>query len=517
MSTRPLSVRLMYSFMAVIFIVIIGITAGSSYLISDYFFKMKERDLTNKGQEIAETIQMFYIHEDVQHLYSYIMAVDRLVGARVWLFDDNYKLLVASKSEEDEGGYDTFKSVMDFVYPPPAKNVRTKVNIDKDLLGRGLSNKVHIILNDVYRGKSYRSQLFHPYYKKQVILVGVPYKNPLSGKIGAILLTEPMGGLEKMLRDVFLYTITVGLGALVLSLFLVMRLSRMVVKPILRMKESAKAMASGDYSLKVPTEGKDEIAELGHALNSLSSDLEKYIAKMERTEKIRRDFVANVSHELRTPITIIRGYNEAISDGIVTEQAMVLRYRNLINEETIRLERMVRELLDISRLQAADQLTPSNVDELPISVIIQNVAEKLMVKAVEKNVKFDLKLDQTIKILGNGDQMVQLILILSDNALKYSPENGIVSLCVSKNSDGSVLMTVSDQGPGIPEKDIPFIWERFYKVDKSHSRNVPGTGLGLAIAKEIIRTHGASANVISKSGLGTTFEINFPKDKVVCC
>jgi signal transduction histidine kinase len=111
--------------------------------------------------------------------------------------------------------------------------------------------------------------------------------------------------------------------------------------------------------------------------------------------------------------------------------------------------------------------------------------------------------------------MVQLILILSDNALKYSPENSIISLGAKKLEDGSVLFTVKDQGPGIPEEDIPFIWERFYKVDKSHCRNVPGTGLGLAIAKEIIRMHGAQAEVKSGCGEGATFEIKFPKDKVV--
>ena len=106
-------------------------------------------------------------------------------------------------------------------------------------------------------------------------------------------------------------------------------------------------------------------------------------------------------------------------------------------------------------------------------------------------------------------------MILGDNALKYSPENGIVSLDANKLEDGSVLVSVKDQGKGIPTEDIPFIWERFYKVEKSHCRNVPGTGLGLAIAKEIIRVHGASAEVISKCGSGTIFEIKFPKDKVV--
>ena len=274
-------------------------------------------------------------------------------------------------------------------------------------------------------------------------------------------------------------------------------------------------MAAGDYSMRVEVKGEDEVAELGKAFNSLGSDLNAYVNKMERTEKMRRDFVANVSHELRTPVTIIRGYNEAIYDGTVTDAEVVQRYRKMINEETIRLERMVRELLDISRLQASDEISQHNMDELPFAVIVRNVAEKLMIKSAEKHVKFIVDADDDIKILGNGDQMVQLVLILSDNALKYSPENSIISLGAKKLEDGSVLFSVKDEGPGIPAEDIPFIWERFYKVDKSHCRNVPGTGLGLAIAKEIIRMHGAQAEVKSECGQGTTFEIKFPKDKVV--
>ena len=152
---------------------------------------------------------------------------------------------------------------------------------------------------------------------------------------------------------------------------------------------------------------------------------------------------------------------------------------------------------------------------LPLGAIVRNVAEKLMVNAVEKNVKLLVHVDEKIQIMGQGDQMVQLVLIIGDNALKYTPENGTVTFVTELQQDGSVKMTISDQGPGIPEEDLPFIWERFYKVDKSHSRNVPGTGLGLAIAREIIRMHGAKVQVFSKLGEGTRFEITFPKDKVI--
>ncbi len=508
----------MYSFMTIIVVIVVGVAAGISYLIADYFFKIKENKLSDNGIEMSETIEYFISRNDHDTLIRYIVAVDRLIGARIWLFDEKYNLLAASYKSEDSKSSENL--MFDF-YETRASDERSRLKMDDspsvtEKLQKGeLPQKVHSILKDVYGGKFYKSQIFHPYYKEHVILVGVPYKNPVNNKTGAIIITEPLSGFEAFLRNIYVYVSIIGFVAIIISLFLVKKLSDKIIRPVLEMKDNAKAMASGDYTRRVQFAGGDEIAELGEALNSLGSDMEAYIDKMERTEKIRRDFVANVSHELRTPITIIRGYNEAICDGLVTDDESVKRYHGMISEETVRLERMVRELLDISRMQNSDSMAVEDMEELPLAAIIRNVVAKLAVKSAKRNVRFNVQVDETLKVWGDGDQMVQLVLILSDNALKYSPENGTVSLCAKKLADGSAVFSVSDQGPGIPEEDIHFIWERFYKVDKSHCRSVPGTGLGLAIAKEIIRVHGAAAEVISKYGQGTTFEIKFPKDKVV--
>ena len=139
-------------------------------------------------------------------------------------------------------------------------------------------------------------------------MVGVPYQTP-KGKTGAILMIEPLSGFEKFLRNVYIYITAVGIVALLFSLFLVKPLSRKIITPVNEMKDSAMARASGDYSRRLLVQGEDEIAELASSLNSLGSDLSEYIAKMERTEKIRCDFVANGSHALRMPITMSRGYN----------------------------------------------------------------------------------------------------------------------------------------------------------------------------------------------------------------
>lgn len=133
------------------------------------------------------------------------------------------------------------------------------------------------------------------------------------------MLAAPIDGLNRVLRDIYIYTIIVGIAALVISVIIVSGLTRRLVRPLVDMKNSAKAIASGDYSLKVVVDGEDEVADLGRSLNSLGRDLEQFVLKTNKMEKLRRDFVANVSHELRMPITIIQGYNQAILDGTVTD------------------------------------------------------------------------------------------------------------------------------------------------------------------------------------------------------
>ncbi len=512
---RSLSTRLMYSFMTVIVIIVVGVTAGLSFIITDYFYKDKEQELAEKGNKISSNIEYLLRASDRNDLYRYMLVADRLVGARIWLFNRQYELMAVSHAGRESEGEDA-KFIFNNAIAQVNKALQEETAmLHEEIKSGNLSDKVREILNDIYAGNSVKSQIYHPYYKEHVILVGVPYTEPYSNEQGAILMTEALSGFDRFMRNIYIYTVVVGIIALIFSLFLVRSLSGVIVKPFIDMAESAAAIASGDYTKHIEVTGDDKIAELGTALNSLSSNLEDYMQKMEKTEKIRRDFVANVSHELRTPITIIRGYNEVISENIVTDQNMIQRYRRLINEETVRLERMVRELLDISRLEASEALTAKNMEELPLAAVVRNAVEKVMVNGVANNIKFSVHVNENIKILGNGDQMMQLVMILADNALKYSPENGTVSLGAKKLEDGSVMLTVSDEGPGIPEEDIPFIWERFYKVDKSHNRNVSGTGLGLAIAKEIIRMHGAEAEIISRPGEGTRFEIKFLKDKVI--
>ncbi len=438
-------------------------------------------------------------------LREYLTSMDQLVGARIWVFNDQFDLVGASETgTEYEQGHEGNDSKQEREARRREKWMKSVAAIDQQIREGGPnSERFQKILTKVYAGE----RIYHPYYKEQVLMVGIPLKDNHGSVSGAMLLASPLGGLNKVLKDIYIYTIIVGIIALCISVIIVSGLTRRMVKPLISMKNSAKAIALGDYSLKVAVDGDDEVADLGRSLNSLGRDLEQFVRKTRKMEKMRRDFVANVSHELRTPITIIQGYNEALSDGTITDPEDVKKYRKLINDETQRLERLINELLDISRLQRGEG---EEMEPIPLGKVVESVVNMLEGRAGKRDIRLEQYVDDSILVCGNGDRLYQLVMILGDNAIKYSPDSSVIRFQVMKNRQGGAILTVVDQGYGIPEEDIPYIWERFYKADKSHSRHIPGTGLGLAIGKEIIRMHKAKVQVKSKVGKGTAFVITFP-------
>jgi signal transduction histidine kinase len=513
---KSLSTRLMYSYMGLIVIIIIGISVGLSYLITDYFFRTKETELNQKGGEVALIVR--YLNgsgASSAMLSQYLTSVDQLIGARIWVFDSNYRLINASETMRDRekdlrAAHETTNAGAND--PSTFRKESSVEAIDQQLREGGpLNDKVKSILPSVYERNRVNARLFHPYYKEQVLLVGLPMEDSHQDITGAILLAAPIDGLNRVLRDIYIYTIIVGIAALVISVIIVSGLTRRLVRPLVDMKNSAKAIASGDYSLKVVVDGEDEVADLGRSLNSLGRDLEQFVLKTNKMEKLRRDFVANVSHELRMPITIIQGYNQAILDGTVTDPEDIKKYRKLIDNETQRLERLINELLEISRLQRKEN---EEMEPVPLGEITENVVSMMEVRAKKRDIRLERYIDDNLMVMGNGDRLFRLVMILGDNAMKYSPDSSSIVFQVLPSRSGGAVLTVTDHGFGIPKEDLPYIWERFYKVDKSHSRHIPGTGLGLAIAKEIIRIHKAKVQVQSEVGKGTTFMITFPPTKM---
>src|SRR5699024_10109964 len=233
----------------------------------------------------------------------------------------------------------------------------------------------------------------------------------------------------------------------------------------------------------------------------------------ERTlEKMRKDFIANVSHELRTPIAMLQGYSEAIVDDIAESKEEKNELAAIIHDESLRLSRLVNELLDIARMEAGH--IRLHLETIEVEHYIQRIIKKFTGLAEENNVDLQLSIDLSIEqAVFDADRIEQVFTNLIDNAIRHTNVDGYVQITVEADETKFRGM-ISDNGSGIPEEDLPFVFERFYKADKSRTRNKEkkGTGLGLAIAKNIIDAHQGQISVKSKIDQGTTFTFELPQD-----
>jgi two-component system sensor histidine kinase BaeS len=281
-----------------------------------------------------------------------------------------------------------------------------------------------------------------------------------------------------------------GVGVL-LSAVLV----RAVTQPVRRMRDLARRIAGGDYAARVDARGAAELAQLAASLNQMAESLQ-------HLESLRKDLVANVAHELRTPLTNLRGYLEAVRDGLTPASPETIA---MLHDEVMRLVRLVDALHDLSRLDALlPQLHPAPLD-------VGALAERLITLRRAEFAARDITVRVTaspVRVNADADLVSQAVGNLLDNALKYTPRAGEVAVEVARD-DGMVRLAVSNTGGEIPPADLPFIFERFYRGEKSRSRESGGAGIGLAIVQEIARAHGGRTGASSGGGR-TTVWIAFP-------
>lgn len=493
-----LQLKLLCSYMVVIIVLLGGVLLGVSVVVKEQTLAAKQQELIAKGTELAGTIKNFHAEKgSFAGLDSFLSNADSYLGARIWVLDSSRHVVGISGMGPVPGRHGGGFG------PGPGRP-------GMGVQAPGGMYAVIDELDPVFAGKVWTKTFDSPFYGEKMLVVAVPiiFANGQVG--GAVLLHTPVAGIDAFLERIYYYIGAAGLLAIFIALFIVSRLTRSTVRPLLAMQQTAEAMARGDYSALVRVETSDEVGRLGLALNSLSQDLAKYVAQLEKMDSLRRDFVANVSHELRTPLTIIRSYTEALMDGTIDDPAEVGKYFRLMREETVRLEYLIKDLLDLSRLQSAKDGV--NFEKLPLAAVADSVVNMMRQQAERKQVSIVADTKEPLpKIVGNGDRITQLLLILMDNALKYTQPGGRITVSAYKDQD-AVALKVADTGIGIPADDLPYIWERFYKADKSHSRADAGTGLGLAIAKQIIDLHRAKAEVTSEPGHGTTVFIRFPVD-----
>jgi signal transduction histidine kinase len=292
-----------------------------------------------------------------------------------------------------------------------------------------------------------------------------------------------------------------GIVALVASAILAWLIARWVAAPLQRMAGAARAVAAGDYRAPPVPHGPAEMESLAVAFGDM-------VRKVKASQQAQRDFVANVSHELRTPLTSIQGFAQAILDGTAGAAGDQAQAARVIFEESDRLHRLVEDLLDLARLDAGQ--IAFRREPVAIEALVRGVAERLSLRAAEKQIRVEVDIGRLPQVVGDGDRLAQVFTNLLDNALQHTPAGASVRV-YARSEAGEILVSVEDSGPGIPADELPRLFERFYQVDKARPKGGGrGVGLGLAISREIVQAHGGKLTAESAPGQGSRFTVRLP-------
>ena len=309
---------------------------------------------------------------------------------------------------------------------------------------------------------------------------------------------DPVDGTVKILKSQFLY---VALLVFSISIMVAYLISKRISKPIEKLNENAHKLVNGKYE---PLEFKNNIAEiqeLSNTLNYVNNELSK-------TEELRKELMANVSHDLKTPLTMIKAYAEMVRDLTYKDKLKREENLNVIINETDRLNLLVNDILDLSRFQS--DVYELKIESLDLNELIKNVISSYNIYTVTGGYTFEYEgLDH---VLINADKLriEQVLHNLINNAINYTGNDKRVMIRLL-DEESYYRVEVSDTGKGIKDEDLDYIWDKYYKADKTHSRSAIGTGIGLSIVKSIFESHGYNYGVITKKNKGTTFYFNIDK------
>lgn len=320
------------------------------------------------------------------------------------------------------------------------------------------------------------------------------------GYIFMLKSTEKVQMLIKELNRHFLIATALTIAMLLISFIF---LSRFLTKPLILMKNATKHLSQGDFSVELPKiKSKDELGELSSAIKILAADLN-------RLKENRSEFLANISHELRTPLTFIKGYSEIMLKRKLSEKENTY-YLSIIQEESEKLTGLIKELFELAKLDQHE--FPIQLEKVPLLEFLKHICNKVQPAFHNKNISMEIHCPPNLYALIDPIRFEQILLNLLDNARKYSNKDGKVTLSAYEY-DEAINLTIRDEGVGIPLEDQPYIFERFFRVDKSRNRENGGAGLGLSIVKQLIEAQGGKISVQSELGKGSVFEIVLKGEK----
>ncbi len=474
-----------YGKLSLVFLILLLILGVSQTFITINFYtsyasEVDQRLNHNLAQDMAVELQPLtkrdsLDYDEIEHRIHYMMVMNPKV--EIYLLDENGDILR--------------------YYTEPGKTIKAN-SVDLEPIHDFLQgNKPLPVRGTDPRGTG----LLKPFSAAQI-----PLGPNGTGYLYIIIGGEEYDSAAAGLRENYVFqTLLIGLllslgvaGIIGLILFF------FLTRRIRAMSAAVAAFENGNYASRVPVSSEDEIGQLGRSYNQMADTIVANIAQLKQTDNLRRELIANVSHDLRTPLASIQGYLETI---LIKEKQLLpeerSRFLNIILHDTEKLNRMVHELFDLSKFEAK-QIQPQK-EAFLLTELVQDVAMKFRDKAERLNISLHAPVVQGLPAVHGDIGLIERALSnLIDNALNYTNEGGTVSVSVSRNN-GSLRLSIKDTGVGIPEKDIPHIFDRFYRGGKKKSRDKSSTGLGLAIAQKIAELHDSKIQVESREGEGSRF------------
>lgn len=462
-----------------IFSLIIGCVFSA--LFFQHNMEVHKTELKDRAENIAGSLSGFWTGEAEQTqghgrtgqgtgYGAYLRLLDDIAMTDVWIVDRNLDQITRGLGQASLAYNDL---------PPGAEDVITAA----------------------MDGKTMFSENFGVFLGVPAVTVAAPIALKSGETVGVVLLHEQIENIRGATKSGLIILLLSMVAAILISFFIAQVLAERFTKPLNDMKTAALKIGGGDYAAKTGVMQNDEIGQLATVLDDMAKKLDTASKEGAKLEKLRQDFIANISHELRTPVTVIRGSLEALCDGVVSSPQMVEEYHRQMLSESSYLERLVSDLLDLARLQNSD--FAMEMSEVDLKEIANEALRSIRRVADEKNVEIQFFLDgKSFDVFGDYGRLRQMLLILLDNAVKFSPNGGTVEVSLSVKQN-VITLSVRDEGPGIAPEDLPHIFERFYK--QRSEENKKGTGLGLAIAKQIADRHNAIIEVDNRPDGGTEF------------
>lgn len=439
--------------------------------------------LLAQAKKFSKSVSTYVANDDKAHFTSYLIPWQEMLSV------DNTDL---------------------WIFPNPnAKNPMTADFSNVNLKSMTLSKDTEKVINSAIDNKSDCISSFDEMYGKTVMRISTPIHDAGGNVIGIVLLNSYVNNAQKgadSSKSIIIISILIGF---IISFFLAILFARQLARPVSQMRIAALEYAEGNYSYTTNIKRKDEIGELANTLDILAERLTENEKEHQYLEQMRLDFFANVSHELRTPITVVRGYTETLADGVVTNPDKMNQYYQRILSECKSMERLVGDLLTLSKMQNPD----FQIEKEPVNLvqIFDDVLRSTHVLRTQKQIHVDyLKSEDRIFMIGDYDRLRQMFIVILDNAVKFSSEDSTIHVNLICND--KIQIRIRDEGIGISEEELPNIFDKFYKSKLRQNAN--GSGLGLVIAKHIALKHKGDITVESKMGEGTEFIFTFPKGSI---